>query len=108
MEAPGFNRNFAAARSYVPGPLDAKVVQFLAAHEPHSTQVLDDPRFGWRESVTGEEGVTFVDVPATATALFKPPYAAELAERFQRVVAQTSAHKNRKSRDRAFHAGVGS
>jgi thioesterase domain-containing protein len=85
VETPGFNRNFAAARSYVPGLLNARVVQFIAAHEPHSTQVLDDPRMGWRESIVGE-GFSVVEVPTLATEMFKPPYTSDLARLFKRIV----------------------
>lgn len=94
VETPGFNRNFAAARAYVPGLLNAKVVQFIAAHEPHSTQVLDDPRMGWRESVVGG-GFSVVEVPTLATEMFQPPHAAALAERFRNVVDTTEQSRSR-------------
>jgi amino acid adenylation domain-containing protein len=38
-----------AAQLYVPRPLAVRIVQFLAGSDHVSTQVLDDPRLGWRD-----------------------------------------------------------
>ena len=70
-------RNERAGRAYAPGKLNCKVVHFLAADEPHSTVILDDPRLGWRD-VTGP-GFSVRKVPGRADAIFKPPNVSELA-----------------------------
>jgi acyl-CoA synthetase (AMP-forming)/AMP-acid ligase II/thioesterase domain-containing protein len=41
--------NSVLIREYVPRVLSSPIVHFFAADEPVSTQVLNDPRFGWRD-----------------------------------------------------------
>jgi len=74
-------RNERAGRAYVPGGLECKVVHFLAADERHSTEILDDPRLGWRDSVG--RGFSACSVPGLGDAIFHPPYVGELAQRLR-------------------------
>jgi len=41
--------NHVLMREYVPRVLSSPIVHFCASDEPVSTQVLDDPRLGWRD-----------------------------------------------------------
>ncbi len=74
-------RNERAGRSYQPKQLRCKVVQFIAADERHSTLVLDDPRFGWRDHVGA--GFSVQEVPGIADGIFKQPNVPELASRLR-------------------------
>jgi hypothetical protein len=38
---------------YAPSEFSRPIIQFLAADQPVSTRVLDDPRLGWREFAAG-------------------------------------------------------
>jgi thioesterase domain-containing protein len=63
-------RNERAGRAYTPGALRCNVVHFLAADEPHSTVILDDPRLGWSDVV--EHRFAVRRVPGRASAILKP------------------------------------
>jgi acyl-CoA synthetase (AMP-forming)/AMP-acid ligase II/thioesterase domain-containing protein len=47
--------NGMALWEYVPRKLSVPMVQFIAADEPVSTKILDDPRLGWRDIAPGLE-----------------------------------------------------
>ncbi len=82
-------RNTRAGRAYVPGGLACKVVHFLAADVRHSTQILDDPRLGWRDAVGS--GFSSCNVPGVANAIFHPPFVAELALRLRAELDKVNA-----------------
>jgi thioesterase domain-containing protein len=69
--------NALAARNYAARPYVGDVVHFIAADEPHRTEVLDDPRLGWRDLVRGS--FTVVETPGPADAIFKRPHVDKLA-----------------------------
>ncbi|HVO98345.1 MAG TPA: AMP-binding protein [Bryobacteraceae bacterium] len=84
MIAPGQRldcQNEGVGRAYVPGPLACEVVHFLAADERHSTEILDDPRLGWRDVVGSRFSVC--KVPGIADGVFKPPAVTELASQLR-------------------------
>jgi acyl-CoA synthetase (AMP-forming)/AMP-acid ligase II/thioesterase domain-containing protein/acyl carrier protein len=66
-----------AGRSYRAKPLACEVVQIIAADEPHSTTILDDPRLGWQEFVAGK--FTIRRTPGRAAEIFKQPQVKKLA-----------------------------
>ena len=66
-----------AGRSYRAKPLACEVVQIMAADDPHSTTILDDPRLGWREFTQG--AFTVRRTPGRTAAMFKQPHVKELA-----------------------------
>ncbi len=82
-------RNERAGRSYEPKPLRCNVVHFIAADERHSTLVLDDPRFGWREQVGA--GFSVRKVPGIADGIFKEPNVPELASQLRAVLDGVNA-----------------
>jgi thioesterase domain-containing protein len=78
------NRNKCAGRSYDPKHFAGNVVQFIAADEGHSTVILDDPRFGWRDVVGA--GFSVRRVSGRADAIFKRPGVGELASQLRAVL----------------------
>ncbi len=78
------NRNKCAGRSYDPKHFAGNVVQFIAADEGHSTVILDDPRFGWRDVVG--QGFSVRRVSGRADAIFKRPCVGELASQLRAVL----------------------
>jgi acyl-CoA synthetase (AMP-forming)/AMP-acid ligase II/thioesterase domain-containing protein len=68
--------NHRAAANYRPSKLGCKVVQFISAGEHHSTEILDDPRLGWREFAHDFE---VRKVPGKAAELFVEPNVGALA-----------------------------
>jgi acyl-CoA synthetase (AMP-forming)/AMP-acid ligase II/thioesterase domain-containing protein len=86
---PRERRNERAGRSYAPKPLRCKVVQFIAADERHSTLVLDDPRFGWRDQVGA--GFSVQEVPGIADGIFRHPNVPELASRLRALLDAVNA-----------------
>jgi amino acid adenylation domain-containing protein len=72
-----------AARLYVPRPLAVRVVQFLAASDHVSAQVLDDPRLGWRD--VAQHGFEVHRVSAQHADLLASQ-AAELAALLERIL----------------------
>ena len=76
--------NVWAARVYTPQPHHGRVTCFLAADEPHSTQILDNPLLAWREFVHGEFEVRHT--PGRAAAIFRHPHVRHLAGQLRRVL----------------------
>jgi len=76
--------NERAGRSYRLKPLDCRLVHFIAADEHHSTRILDDPRFGWRDAAGEQFSVNWV--PGGAINFFKHPTVGELASRLKDVL----------------------
>ena len=81
--------NMLAGRSYYPKPLACDVVQFVAADEPHSTIILDDPLLGWREFTLGV--FTVRKNPGRAAAIFKPPCVRSLAAQLRTLLDGVNA-----------------
>ena len=95
MIAPGARldcQNAVVGRAYVPGPLACNVVHFLAADERHSTEILDDPRLGWRDLVGS--GFSVRQVPGVADGIFKPPAVTELAAQFRKQLDRANHSKS--------------
>lgn len=82
---PKFHPNTQAGRTYAPKPIDCNVVQFIAADERHSTQILDDPRLGWREFTRGE--FSALPTPGIAAEIFKQPHVRALASALSNLLA---------------------
>lgn len=76
--------NVWAARVYAPKPHHGRVTCFLAADEPHSHQILDNPLLGWREFVRGEFEVRHT--PGRADAIFRHPHVRRLAGQLRAVL----------------------
>jgi thioesterase domain-containing protein len=77
---------------YKPGGLSIPIAHFIAADQPVSTRVLDDPRQGWSEWARG--GLEARLVRGDHFSMFAPENAAELAagvERALPTVARASA-----------------
>jgi acyl-CoA synthetase (AMP-forming)/AMP-acid ligase II/thioesterase domain-containing protein/acyl carrier protein len=66
-----------AGRSYRPKQLACDVVQIIAADELHSSQILADPRLGWREFTQGR--FTVCQTPGRAAEILRQPRVKELA-----------------------------
>jgi acyl-CoA synthetase (AMP-forming)/AMP-acid ligase II/thioesterase domain-containing protein len=81
---PATHPNVEAMQSYVPRPLDCPVTQFIAAAEPHKSEILDDPLLAWREYVDGNFDVQPAAGPADA--IFRYPHVRTLAENLRRVL----------------------
>jgi hypothetical protein len=73
-----------AGRSYRAKPLACGVVQIMAADEPHSTTILDDPRLGWREFTQG--AFTVRRTPGRAAEIFRQPQVKELAAQLNKLL----------------------
>lgn len=76
--------NVWAARVYTPRPHHGSVTCFLAADEPHSHQIFDNPLLGWREFVRGEFEVRHT--PGRADAIFRHPHVRRLAGQLRAVL----------------------
>lgn len=85
--------NQRAARTYRPSPLHCKVVQFVAAGEPRSTLILEDPWLGWRDVAAG--GFAVHEVPGAAGAIFEEPNVRELAAQLSALLGSASATQSR-------------
>jgi hypothetical protein len=81
--------NVQAGRAYTPKRFDGKVVHFIAADEPHSTLILDDPRLGWNELVDG--GISVKRVAGRAETIFRPPSIDDLAGQFRELLDQINS-----------------
>ncbi len=79
--------NEAAARNYEPRPLHIPVVQIFAAGVETSTEVLDDPRFGWCDFATA--GFTSITVPGDHSTMFDARHALRLAAELQPLLDKT-------------------
>ncbi len=86
--------NTQAGRSYQPKSLTCDIVQFIAANEPHSTLILDDPRLAWQEFTQGD--FTVRRTPGLATAIFKQPHVTELAAQLRTVLDAIHIAANRR------------
>ena len=82
-------RNELAGRSYRPQSVDCPVVHFIAADEPHSTRILDDPRFGWRDAAGERFSVNWVR--GGAAGFFKHPTVGELAAHLRAVLEEVNS-----------------
>ncbi len=80
--------NQQAARMYEPQPLHANVVQFVAAGEPHSTLILDNPLLGWREFAGS---FTVLKAPGRARTIFEEPAVRELAAQLRALLDGANA-----------------
>ncbi len=78
-----------AARLYVPRPLAVRVVQFLAASDHVSAQVLDDPRLGWRD--VAQDGFDVHRVSGHHADLLATQ-AGELAVLLGQILQQSATH----------------
>ncbi|WP_321475252.1 AMP-binding protein [uncultured Paludibaculum sp.] len=65
-------------------PAAFDVVHFLAGSEPTSTQVLEDPRLGWRDLCQGS--FTVHTLAGGHLTMFKEPHVADLAARLSEVL----------------------
>jgi oxalate---CoA ligase len=70
-------------REYLPPALSAPIVQFLAAEEPVSTQVLDDPRLGWRDFAQSFQTRA---MPGSHTSMLDEANAACLAAELEKIL----------------------
>ena len=66
-----------AGQSYRAKPLACEVVQIIAADEPRTTLILDDPRLGWREFTEGR--FTVRPTPGRAAEILRRPHVEALA-----------------------------
>lgn len=80
--------NVWAARVYAPRPHHGRVTCFLAADEPHSHQILDNPLLGWRDFVRGEFEIRHT--PGRADAIFRHPHVRQLAHQLRHVLDTAS------------------
>jgi amino acid adenylation domain-containing protein len=74
---PALHPNTLAGRSYDLKGLVCNVVQFIAASEPRSTLILDDPLLAWREFTYGE--FTVREMRGKSAEILKSPYVMDLA-----------------------------
>ncbi len=81
--------NGMALWEYAPRDFPAPMVQFIAADEPVSTRVLDDPRYGWREFARGglELRTARGDHNSMFGAVEAPALAAQLAAVLERAAS---------------------
>jgi surfactin synthase thioesterase subunit len=73
---------------YVPAPVAAPIVHFIAADEAVTTRVLEDPRLGWREFAHG--GFELRMVSGNHNSLFAAGHARALAAQLEPLL-QTGA-----------------
>lgn len=71
---------------YEPRPLNVPVVHFIAADQPVTTRVLDDPRYGWRE--WARAGFTTKRVAGGHFSMFDAQHAPGLASAIRRTLAR--------------------
>lgn len=76
--------NVWAARVYAPETHHGHVTCFLAADEPHSHQILENPLLGWRDYVRGPFVVRHT--PGRAEAIFRHPHVRTLAAHLRQVL----------------------
>jgi amino acid adenylation domain-containing protein len=82
----GVNLVEAAARTYVPKPIDADVAQFIAEDQNVSSRVLEDPRLGWRYLCKRDFRVW--RVPGDHITWLREPHARATAELLNRVLGE--------------------
>jgi len=88
--------NARAGRNYDPKPFACDLVQFIAAGERHTTEILDDPRLGWRDLAKAK--FTVESVEGASDALYRPPYVAGLAARINSVLDGVNERHERSPR----------
>jgi thioesterase domain-containing protein len=76
--------NALAMRGYSPRPLYVPILHLIAADNPASTRLLDDPRLGWRDFARA--GFDVRTVAGDHNSMFDPSHAGALAEQFQTVL----------------------
>jgi thioesterase domain-containing protein len=81
--------NARAGRLYDPKPFACDVAQILSTGENHSTEILDDPRLGWRDLAKGT--FTVARVPGRADEICRPPYVSGLAAQVEGVLDGVNA-----------------
>jgi len=77
-------------RDYAPRALSTRIVHFLAADEPVSTKVLDDPRLGWRDLAPA--GFETRTVAGDHASILDEDNAAALAAELERVLRVLTPH----------------
>lgn len=91
-ERPGNELMSMVLWEYAPQEFLAPIVHFIAADEPVSTKILDDPRLGWREFARG--GLEIRMVRGDHNSIFAGDHAPELAaqlEPFLRTTTESQA-----------------
>lgn len=83
--------NGMALWEYTPCEFSAPLVQFLAADEPVSTRILDDPRLGWREFA--KNGLELRTVPGDHNSMFSIEHAPGLAAELERFLQQAGSDR---------------
>jgi thioesterase domain-containing protein/acyl carrier protein len=81
--------NGMALWEYVPRELTIPITQFIAADEPISTKVLDDPRLGWRDIARG--GFEVRRVRGGHNSMLDADHAGELAAELESILEQGTA-----------------
>ena len=76
--------NVRAARIYTPKPHHGPVTCFLAADEPHSHLILENPLLGWRDYVRGAFEVRHT--PGRAKTFFRHPHVRDLAAQLRTIL----------------------
>jgi amino acid adenylation domain-containing protein len=76
--------NARAGRDYDPRPFACDLVQIISTGEPHRTEILDDPRLGWRD--LAKMRFTVTEVEGAAGAICKPPCVSGLAAQIKGVL----------------------
>jgi thioesterase domain-containing protein len=71
---------------YVPRDFPAPMVQFLAVDDPVTTQVLDDPRLGWRDFARG--GLDVFITPGSHASLLDAQNTPALAAQLELLLQQ--------------------
>jgi amino acid adenylation domain-containing protein len=81
---PPVHPNVQAGRLYNPKPFACHLVQIAATGASHSTEVLDDPRLGWRDLATAS--FHMVEVEGVGEDLYRQPLVAKLAAHIDSVL----------------------
>jgi oxalate---CoA ligase len=85
--------NSVLMREYVPRVLSSPIVHFCAADELVSTQVLNDPRLGWRDFAGA--GFEWHLVPGDHVSILEEANSPELAARLEKVLEAASSMLDR-------------
>jgi thioesterase domain-containing protein len=90
---PLLHPNVEAGRRYDPKPFGCHLVQIAARGAEHTTEILDDPRLGWRDLATGS--FTVLDVHGVGEELYRQPMVAKLADRIDSVLSAVNKRHSR-------------
>jgi len=93
--------NSVARREYAPRLLSAPIVHFIGADVAVSTEVLSDPRLGWRDFAGG--GFEARPIPGDHVSIFSPANAPVLARELERAI---QAAESASRRDEASYAAA--